>query len=256
MLLRTPVEQVWGIGPNSAQLLHLRGIRTAYDFVSRPEPWAERMLKKPGRDLWQELRGHVVNEVESERQRPPLTVSKCRTFGAVSRDRHYVRARISRNLESAFIKLRRNGMRAGTITVALRREDFTQWGCEARLNRRTSSTSEAIPLAMKLFDQVYKDGEAYRTAVIVLGDLEEETCAEQLTLFENQLKIEKVKRVTHMVDEVNRRFGKHTMTLGPSLGLSRHPVTARDEPAWRKTALLDGETRRKRLAIPRLAIKV
>ena len=256
LLMRIPIGDVWGIGPNAAQLLHLRGIRTAFDFVSRPERWAERLLDKPGRDLWRELRGEVVNEVDAGCRRPPLRVSKCRTFGTPSRDRDYVRARITRNLESAFIKLRRHGMKAGTLTVALRRSDFTQWGCEARLNRRTASTSEAMPLAMQLFDRVFVAGEAYRTAVILLGDLAEEASCEQMGLFEDRLRIEKLRRVSHAVDAVNGRYGKHTVTLGPTLGLQQHPVTARDELPWRRDHLLSGETFRKRLGIPRLAIKV
>jgi DNA polymerase-4/DNA polymerase V len=256
LLLRTPVEKVWGIGPNAAQLLHLRGIRTAYDFVSRSERFAERVLNKPGRDLWRELRGDMVVEVTADRARPPLSISKCKTFGAPSRDRAYVRARVARNLESAFIKLRRHRMKAGTITVALRRSDFTQWGCEARLNRRTSLVQEALPLAMRLFDKVFMRGEAYRTAVVVLGDLEESGGGEQLDLFEDRLAIERLERVAWVVDEVNRRHGKHTLSLGPSLGLQRHPVTVRDEKPWRRMHLLPGETKRRRLGIPRLAIKV
>ena len=256
LLLRTPVGRLWGIGPQSEQLLHLRGVRTGYDFVCRSESWAERLLNQPGRVLWNELRGRMMQEVDAGRNGPPLTISKCRTFGASSRDREYVRARVVRNLESAFIKLRRHGMKTGSITVALRRDDFTQWGLEAKLNRPTSSTMEAMPMAARLFDQVYVDGEAYRTAVVLLGRLKEAEAADQLELFQDRLRIERLEQVSWMVDEMDRRYGKHAVSLGGSVALNRHPVTGRDELPWRRLALLPGESKRKRLGIPRLAIKV
>jgi hypothetical protein len=55
---------------------------------------------------------------------------------------------------------------------------------------------------------------------------------------------------------LNERFGKHTLSLGPSLFLDRHRRTDRDERPARKAALLPGETRRQRLAFPRLFVNV
>ncbi|MBT8043060.1 MAG: DNA polymerase IV, partial [Pontiella sp.] len=56
-LKRIPLEDVWGFGPNSVQLLRKHGLQTAYDFVRRPEKWAGKMMGKPGREIWHELRG-------------------------------------------------------------------------------------------------------------------------------------------------------------------------------------------------------
>jgi hypothetical protein len=55
---------------------------------------------------------------------------------------------------------------------------------------------------------------------------------------------------------VNERYGKHALSLAPSLFLGQNRRTARDDQPQRKTALLAGETRRQRLAIPRLFVRV
>ena len=75
-------------------------------------------------------------------------------------------------------------------------------------------------------------------------------------LFEDRVRIDKMSSIAHAIDAINERFGKHKLSLGPSLFLEKHRKTARDVLPWRKTDLLKGETRRQRLNIPRLAIEV
>ena len=59
-----------------------------------------------------------------------------------------------------------------------------------------------------------------------------------------------------VVDRINQRYGKHRIFLGTGLVLGGVEVNERDEPCWRKLNLLEGESRRRRVRIPRLDIKV
>jgi len=254
-LEQTPLKEVWGFGPNTVQLLSKYGLRTAYDFASRPEAWVRRILGKPGGDIWNELRGNVVYPVETEAKSTYATISKCKTFASPSGDRDEVHARMIRNLESAFIKLRRYRLRARTVNVSLRTRDFRQEGLEARLNRPVTSVQQVLPVVNDLFAQLYENGAVYRAAVIVLGKLEGDAF-DQYDLFEDPVRIEEVRRMVRAIDEVNERYGKHTLSQASSLFLPTKKATARDEQVWRKTALLSGETPRQRLRFPRLAIRV
>ncbi len=60
LLGRTPLEKVWGFGPNTVALLEKHGLKSALDFVERSEEFAERVLGKVGVDLWNELRGEYM----------------------------------------------------------------------------------------------------------------------------------------------------------------------------------------------------
>ena len=62
-------------------------------------------------------------------------------------------------------------------------------------------------------------------------------------------------KASYAIDEINEKYGKHKLCLGPSLFLDHHKKTGRDALPWRKTDLVRGESRRQRLKIPRLAIK-
>jgi DNA polymerase-4/DNA polymerase V len=254
-LRQIPLERVWGFGPNTVQLLTKLGLKTAADFVAQPEAWAERLMGKVGREIWNELRGRVMSAVSTEEQAPRYTISKCKTFTSPSVDRDFVWAKLARNVESALIKARRHGLRAGLLAVALRRQDFRQEALEARLSRTTASPHEVMPLARQLFERLFADGTTYRSTLVVLGKLESDA-ARQYELFEDNVRIERLERLQEAIDEINKRYGKHEISLAPSLFLDRHRRTGRDDQPCRKSALLPGETRRQRLRIPRLFLPV
>ena len=250
-LKRIPLEEVWGFGPNTVHLLKKYGMNTAYDFACLSEKAAQDMLGKVGNETWHELRGRQIYPVVTEEKTTYATISKCKSFTSPSSDKEYVYAKLVRNLESAFIKLRRYKLRARFIAVFLRDKDFYQQGVEAKLNRSTSAPQEAIPLAKQLFESLYKNGVAYRTTVIVLGNLEEDTM-EQYELFEDRLRIDKLKNVSKAIDEVNKRYGKHSLSTGSCLFMKNGTKNSRDALPWRKAHLLKGESARQRLKIPML----
>lgn len=254
-LRQIPLEKVWGFGPNTTGLLTKQGLQTAWDFVARPEAWAARLLGKVGRDIWHELRGEQVYPIEPEEKSSQYTLCKGKTFTPPSRDREFVYAQLVRNVESAFIKLRRHKLRAKWVAVVLRRQNFREDAAEAELSRATSATLEAMPLIRILFDTVFQESVEYRATMVVLGKLESDK-AEQRELFEDNLRIERKKAISRVVDEVNDRFGKHKLSLGPALFLSFQHKNERGHLPWRKQELLKGETFRKRIGIPRLAIRV
>jgi DNA polymerase-4/DNA polymerase V len=250
LLERTPLEKVWGFGPNTVSLLEQRGLRNALDYVSRPMAWAGKLLGKPGREIWLELRGESVWKVTPEDKTTYATIMKSKTFTPASSDREVVYAKLIRNVEAAFRKARRYRLRPRALGVALRRQDFRHDGLEARLNRATASDLEALPLVRGLFDRAFVPGTDYRATMIVLGFLEDDRI-EQFELFEDRLRIDSLRRITATVDSVNRRYGKHALCSGTSLFLARKPESTRDARPERHQRLLRGETPARRLAIPR-----
>ena len=250
-----PLGDVWGIGPGSRSLLEKFGVMTAHDFVCRDEKWISQLMGKPGRDIWNELRGTTAFPIQAGKAEPPATVSKTKTFSMPSSDRNYVYGRLLRNVESAFIKLRRHKLKALVLGIMLRRNNYDEEGLEARLSRSTAATQEVIPLVRALFGCLFKEGVAYRSVMVFLSRLSDEG-SDQLDLFEDRLRIEKTERISKAVDEINRRSGKHSVSVGTSLFLDTVPRNARDELPVRKQSLLPGESKRRRLSLPRMMVKI
>jgi len=158
-------------------------------------------------------------------------------------------------VESAFIKARRYHLRPRIIAIALRQQDFQQNALEAGLNRATASLHDVVPVIREMFEHLFKQGIEYRAAIVALGKLESDL-TRQYELFEDPLKIEKQEQISRVIDGINARYGKHTLSLGTSLFLDQHRCTERDDTPSRKTRLLPGETRRQRLNLPLLSLPV
>ena len=255
LLQRTPLEKVWGFGPNTVEMLEKLGLRTAYDFVARTERWADQLMGKVGRELWNELRGKAVYEVQTEEAAPQATIIKSKTFTPPSRDGSFVFAKLVRNVESAFMKARRHRLRPRAIGIVLRHQNFQHDGLEALLNRPTASTLEVMPLIRGLFEKTFRADGEYRATMVVLGRLDDDS-AEQYELFEDRLKIDRLRRISEAVDAVNGKYGKHTIRSATSLLLAARNTDSREDAPSRHADLLPGETPRQRLAMPRMSVCV
>ena len=240
-LQRVPLEKVWGFGPNTVHLLSKHGLRTAWDFAARPENFAQRLLGKAGSEIWNELRGEAVYPVNPAEKTDYATISKSRTFAPPSSDYDFVYAELVHNLEAAFAKLRRHRLRAINLIVILREQDFSEAGLQAGLNRPAAAAQEAMPVARMLFENIYREGRAYRTTSVTLGRISADTNV-QPDLFEDNIRAEKVTRVSRTVDTLNEKLGKGKVGFATSLFLRQN--TPHAAPA------------RSRLGIPRLLIGV
>ena len=91
----------------------------------------------------------------------------------------------------------------------------------------------------------------YRQTGVALLGLEEDAMV-QLGLFEAALSVEKMRKIYESVDEVRRKYGKHTLFLGSSFLANKFDqhLGKRGDIPKRKETLLKGETTRKRLGIP------
>lgn len=258
-LKEIPIRRVCGFGPNTEALLAKKGVHTVFEYVSRPLDFAEKWLGKIGGELWRELRGEPVYAVHrgSPMTKPQVSLSKVKTFTPASSDKEFIKAQLLRNLESAFIKLRRHQLQTRTIGIYLRDHEFRSSSLEAKLTRPTASTLEAAPIAGDLFERLFKPGRRYRQTGVYSWALE--TLKEaQGDLFDDPCRIEALKRISDVTDRINSLYGKHAIHLGSTHTLSSYSqhLGSRGDLAPRKTQLFKGETFRQRLGLPVWLIKV
>ena len=250
-LKEMPLEKVCGFGPNSTALLNKCGIRTVLDYVNKPQAFAQKILGKIGKELWLELRGIPVFKIVTEAKEKYLTISKTKTFSPASDNKEFVKGQLFRNMESAFIKLRRHSLSARNLTAFLRRSDFSHRAAEARLTRHSSSTLDFTGLCGRLFEFVFEEGVTYRSSGVILSDIADEG-TDSRDLFEDPVRIEKLKDISIAVDKVNSYYGKHTLHLASSNIVNTKGSHPRNCLAWRRSNLLKGESFRRRLGIPLL----
>ena len=65
VLRKFPIEDVWGIGRKHRRMLQAANVRTAWDFVQRPEAWIRGRMGVTGLRTWKELQGEACIDFES-----------------------------------------------------------------------------------------------------------------------------------------------------------------------------------------------
>lgn len=253
-LKKIPIEDVWGIGPNTSALLKSYGFCTAFDFARAPYAYIKKIVTKPHQEAWRELNGESVLSLETSVRRKQQTMCRSKTFTPASSDREFVWAQVFKNLEGVTQKARRFNQAAAGIVVYLKKQDHRSAGLSASLTRASAYPTELAPLVRRLFDQLYEPNTDYRASGVILTDLVDASPT-QVTLFENPLALTKNRRLYRSIDELREKYGKYSVQHLASL-----PARNADRPTdryaahlpQRVSALLKGESRRRRLPVPML----
>jgi DNA polymerase-4/DNA polymerase V len=250
-LASLPVEKVWGIGSQTTAYLNKYNIRTALEYARQSEEWIKKYMIKPFYEIWQELNGKFVMTLATEEKQTYQSIQKVKTFTPASTDPKFVFAQLSKNVENACIKARRYNLAAKEVIIFLRTQDFRDHGLEIKLTRTSNFPNEILHAIEPAYEKLFQPNTPYRSTGVWLFKLEEQKIA-QADLFGESLKIEKMERLFASVDKIKQKYGKHTLFLGSSFlaHQSAQHLGDRGDIPQRKTALLKGETPRKRLAIP------
>jgi DNA polymerase-4/DNA polymerase V len=251
LLERLTLEEVWGIGRNTAALLRKQGVYTPLAFARQTEDFHRRLMGKVGVELWHELNGRQVYQVNAEAKETYQSIMKSKTFSPPSYEREFVFAQLVRNLESACIKARRHHLAARHVSILLRTQDFDHFVIGAKLTKATAHTAELTHILEQLYQEIFRDEVLYRATGVVLGELTPDDGL-QLLLFEDRVKIERLEQLSHIVDQINNKFGKHKLHFATSLLANQQHHGYRDVVPIRKHDLLKGENRRQRLGLPLL----
>ena len=204
-LKQVNVEDIWGIGRNTASLLNKLGINTALDFARAKEEHLKRFLSKPYMEIYHELRGESVLKVDSNKKSTYKSISKSKSFSKPTSDKEKLLGELIRNLENACMKARMHKLAARKLIVFLKTHDYQTSYVKLKLKNATNVPLLLVDTLKKAFEMIYDENLFYRQTGVILGDL---TTKQQYTLFENKAKIDKIVRLYKAVDKLNKKFGR------------------------------------------------
>lgn len=237
--LRTlPVDALWGIGKNTGAYLNNCGVSTALDFARKPLAWVEHHLSKPYQEIWHELRGISIYRVDTEKKSAYKSISKTRTFTPPSTNKHVIFSQLSKNIENACIKARRYNLVSQHIRFFLKTQDFQFQSAVLKLSQPVSTPERIISALTPAFEKLYTPRTPYRGTGVFLMELCSSTL--QPDLFGEHAETLSMDLIYKNIDEVNKRYGKHTVFLGSSLITHQNGAVAKSRT----------HIKRKRLGIP------
>jgi DNA polymerase IV len=196
-----PVNELWGVGPKTAESLLDLGIRTIGDLASWPEADLARRFGKHGADLARRARGIDERPVTVEHE--VKSISHETTFAEDVTGEVELRRTLSRLSEDVGSRLRRAGLAGGTVRLKLRWSDFTTLTRQVSLNTPTDRDNDIYQAAQALLMATWSPGRPVRLIGVGVSNLM--APVEQLQLWDGSS--ERHRRLQDALDDVRTRFG-------------------------------------------------
>ena len=215
-LEQLPIENVWGIGPQTSAYLQKYGISTALQFARCSEQWVGARLSKPFYELWCELNGQSLLRLDTAPKESQGSIQKVRTFTPTSRDPEYLLSQLSKNLENACMKARRYSLTAERIALFLRTSDFHHIGTEIELPHQSSFPHEIMKQCQEGFEKIFNARHEYRATGIILSKLAPASTM-QLDLFGRHVRAAQMARLYERIDDTSKQHRGSPIFLASSL---------------------------------------
>ncbi len=210
MLDPLPVGRLFGVGPKTAARLEEQGLFTLGQLRTAPESVLWPLLRREVRTYQDRAAGIDERPVVSDA--PEKQISSEETFDVDIRDRKELQERLAQLADRTTARLRARQLKAGTVSIKVRRRDFETYTRQKSFNPPTQETRLIAQVAADLLDHWL--AEQPRAAVRLLGvgvsDFEPET---QLDLFATS-DFSGARRLDDALDRIHGRFGEGAIHRG------------------------------------------
>lgn len=205
-----PLEDLWGIGRQSAQRLSSAGIRTVLQLLAEDESRIRRLLSIRGVLTVRELKGIPCLPLE-EIAPLPRSLQVSRSFGQKLTRYEDIAAAVVRHAVEGAFRLRDRQLCAGSVGCILQTRRLGGVPCfrsaELPFDAPTSRDGDIISGALKCLKEIFLPGQIYAKTGIYLNRLVSSRCR-QMNLFERGDHGERQDRLMHAVDSINRTLGR------------------------------------------------
>ena len=218
-----PVGDMLFAGRSTQRVLGQYGIETIGQLAACPEELAEQLLGKMGGQLWRYANGLDNSPVRPGHQREPVkSVGNGTTFPADLVRWEQIRQGLAPLCDSVATRLRKQGLYAGGVSVALKGADFKTVSRQTRLDEPTHLMRDIWETAQTLARQIWKAPTPIRAmTVTALYVTEDGQAYRQLDLLgqASAARSERQEKLESAVDAIREKYGSGAITFGQA----QHP---------------------------------
>lgn len=216
LLSETPINDIWGIGYNSAKKLNALGITNGWQLKNLDRCHAKKLLSVVGARIVEELNGEICLPLELVPP-PKKSITCSRSFGCQVERLENLQEALDTYLVKAGEKLRRQKLTAKAVTVFLNTNRFAKTrqysnSLTIELANATNSTRELREWTKKALAQIFKPNYFYKKVGVILQGLQPER-SETIRLHGEE-NYEKDKRLMQALDKISGRFGREAIRFG------------------------------------------
>jgi DNA polymerase-4 len=202
-----PIEKLFGVGPKSLPVAHAAGIRNVGDVRRAGDETLWRAFGKHGKTMRERACGLDDRPVEPNREEQSISAEQ--TFAADIQGSAPLALRLLRLADRAASRLRAQKLAAGTVSIKIRRADFTTYTRQRALRPPTQDSSVVSAAAKTLLEQwlATQPDAAVRLLGVGVSDLQ---ISVQADLFGASLAAGS--RLDMAIDGIRDRFGSGILT--------------------------------------------
>lgn len=225
-----PIDRIWGIGKVGQRRFQQLGVRTIRDLRQLSVEILVSKFGQHGRQLWRLAHGQDSRRVEPERE--AKSVSHETTFARDIESMEALRAWALHLVELVTRRIRRRSMKARTVQLKVRYNDFHTVTRRSTLPKATNSTQAIWNVVSDLLSDKLPDRYlAVRLLGVGVSGFGESKEHAQRLLFDEQPEIAESSQIDATTDAIMDKFGITAIQRGSGLlHNAQHRPQPRPEP--------------------------
>ena len=215
-----PVGDIWGIGRKISERLIAMKVETVEDLRTSDQNRMRQQFSIVVERTVKELNGISCIELDAANT-PRQQIMVSRSFGLEVSNYDDLAESVAYFATSAAEKLRKDGSVAASLCVFVQTNPFKEKEPQytpslvVPMGKPTDDTTRLVNAAIRGLEAIYRAGFKYKKSGVLLMGLQPKYMV-QATLFDDTSGQEKSAKLMQVMDSVNRRMGKGSMTIAAS----------------------------------------
>lgn len=225
-----PASDLLYVGRSTEHKLSGFGIHTIGELAATPPEMLKRWFGVNGIKLW-----HYANGTDNSRVMYKDFVSPVKSIGHgitcvadLKNEEEVYRVMLELSQDIGH-KLRVNGLIAGGVQVCIRSNDLSGRQYQMQFDTPTRSPKEIADTARILFNKQYQWTTPVRAVTVRAINLMPQAIPVQTTIFSDPERLERIDRLETAIEDIRRRYGKHSIINATLLGDLKMPGDNRCE---------------------------
>ena len=221
-----PVKRLWGVGKVTGKVFEKLGIQTIGQLRQLSVEKLQQHFGNSGMHFW-EL-AHGIDERPVTPEQEAKSISHEKTFSSDIEDPSLLRAWLLELTEQVTCRLRRHGLKARTVNLKVRYDDFHTVTRAPSLSAPTNVTEEIWQAVSMLFERIPSRQLRLRLLGVGVSNLVHGTKT-QLDLFADP-EHERRSRLDEVADGIKAKFGSSSLQRASGILHHVEPNSGRDGP--------------------------
>jgi len=213
-----PIEELFMVGKKSSEKLRNIGINKIGDLAISNRKMLIKRFGKFGGVIWDNANGLNSEEVIFE-QEAPKSIGNSITLPKDYDNIDDLNKELLSLVEKAGYRIRKAGLKAYTVGVQIKTNEFLKYSHQKTLNKPTSNTQEIYNTAKELLENLYNN-QPVRLIGVKLDNLTDNEFS-QISIFETPTKNKKNLKLDNVIDSIKDKYGYDSITLGTIMKIDK-----------------------------------